>query len=138
MSASASGWVEQGVGRLVGYIRRSERHRLGVVVGGSLLFLLLLVGKLGPELGLLPFGLAGASFVFLYTRPSAKATVTASAAGPGLLCLGLYVYQVFRPFEGPVGGIPEPITTTLLRHSHWLVIGTALLVLGAWLRRSIS
>lgn len=76
-------------------------------------------------------------FVFLYTRPSPQATVTASAIGPGLLSLALYIYDVFRPFEGPVGGY-EPFTSILFRKAHWLVLGIPLLLLGAWLRRRLS
>jgi len=135
MSEAGTGGGEQGVGRIVASVRRSERLRLGVIGGVSLLFFLF--GELTANLGVIPLGLAVVLFVFLYTRPSAEATVTASTIGPGLLFFVLYLYDVFRPFEGPIGGY-DPFTSLLLRKAHWLVLGIPLLVLGAWLRRRMS
>lgn len=136
MSGPGSGWVEQGVGRIVAYVGRSERHRVGFVIGVSLLFFLLTVvnSYFG---GLVPLIFNVVLLVFLYTRPSPKATVTASATGPGLIYLVLYLYRVISPFEGPVGGY-EPFTSILLRNAQLLVIGILLLVLGTWLRRITS
>lgn len=133
MSASGSGWVEQGIGWIVDYVGRSERHRVGLVVGVSLLVFLLAVVR-SPFGGLVPLVFTVVLVLFLYTRPSARATVTASATGPGLLFLALFLYRVIGPFEGPIGGY-EPLTSIVLRNARLLVIGLPLLVLGAWLRR---
>ena len=136
MSAPGTGWAEQRVDRIVAYVGRSERHRLGVVVGVSLLFFLLAVvnSYFG---GLVPLIFNLVLLVFLYTRPSARATVIASATGPGLGYIAFYLYRVVGPFEGPVGGY-EPFTSILLREAQLLVIGLLLLLLGAWLHRITS
>jgi hypothetical protein len=120
----------------VAYVGRSERHRVGFVISVSLLFFLVAVvnSYFG---GLVPLIFNVVLLVFLYTRPSARATVTGSATGPGLIYLALYLYRVIGPFEGPVGGY-EPFTSILLRNAQLLVIGILLLVLGAWLRRITS
>ena len=75
---------------------------MGVVVGVSLLFFLVAVvdSYFG---GLVPLIFNVALVVFLYTRPSARATVVASATGPGLAYIAFYLYRVIGPFEGPVG-----------------------------------
>lgn len=113
-----------------------ERHRVGFVIGVSLLFFLLTVvnSYFG---GLVPLIFNVVLLVFLYTRPSPKATVTASATGPGLIYLALYLYRVISLFEEPVGGY-EPFTSIFLRNAQLLGIGILLLVLGTWLRRITS
>lgn len=136
MSASEPGWGKQGVGRIVDYVGRSERHRVGLIIGVTLLVFLLAVVR-SPFGGLVPLGFTVVLVVFLYTRPSAQATVTASATGPGLILLALFLYRVIGPFEGPVGGY-EPFTSIVLRNAQLLVIGLPLLLLGAWLRRITS
>jgi hypothetical protein len=136
MSEPGSGWVEQWVGRIVALVGRSERHRVGFVTAVSLLvFLVAVVNSYFG--GLIPLIFNVALVVFLYTRPSAQATVTASATGPGFIYLAFYLYRATGPLEGPVGGY-EPFTSILLRESQLLVIGILLLVLGAWLRRITS
>ncbi|MGB9933902.1 hypothetical protein [Haloarcula amylolytica] len=136
MSEPGSGWVEQGVGRIVAYVGRSERHRVGFVIGVSLLFFLVAVvnSYFG---GLIPLIFNVVLVVFLYTRASAQATVTASATGPGFIYLVFYLYRVIGPFEEPIGGY-EPFISILLRESQLLVIGILLLMLGAWLSRITS
>ena len=136
MSVSELGWVKQGVGRIVGYVGRSERHRVGFVIGVSLLFFLVAVvnSYFG---GLVPLIFNVVLVVFLYTRPSAQATVTASATAPGFIYLVFYLYRVIGPFGVGQGGY-EPFTSILLRNAQLLVIGILLLVLGAWLRRITS
>jgi len=136
MSGSEPGWAEQKIGRIVDYVGRSERHRVGFVITVSLLVFLLAVVQY-PGGGLVPLVLTVVLVVFLYTRPSARATVTAGATGPGLVFLALFLYRVIGPFEGPVGGY-EPFSSILLRNARLLVIGLPLLVLGAWLRRITS
>jgi len=116
-------------------VEGDERRRVAVVLGVSIVFLLSLLGTFGPNLGLVPFGLAAVLVAYLYTRPSARATVTASATGPGVLCLCLYVFQVYRTIAG---ASTEPIATTFVRHAEWLGIGLLLVGLGAWLYRTES
>lgn len=135
MTESETGIVETRVERVVAFIQRSERHRLAVISVVGILFLVLVVGSFGPNLGLIPFGLTVLLVLFLYTRPSSKATMTGSATGPGTLCLGLYLYQVTRTITG---ASTEPVATTLMRHSQWLGIGIALLLVGGWLHRSLT
>jgi len=136
MSEPGSGWVENGAGRIVGYVGRSERHRMGFLIGVSLLFFLVAVvnSHFG---GLIPLMFNVVLLVFLYTRPSAQATVTASATGSGFIYLLFYLYRVIGPFEGPVGGY-EQFMSILLREFQLLVIGILLLVLGTWLRQITS
>lgn len=86
-----------------------------------------------PFGGLVPLGFTAVLVVFLYTRPSARATVAASATGPGLIFLALFLYRVIGPFEGPVGGY-EPFTSIVLRNARLLVIGVLLLLLGVRFR----
>jgi|AntRauTorcE11898_2_1112593.scaffolds.fasta_scaffold44165_1 hypothetical protein len=109
---------------------------MGVVVGVSLLFFLVAVvdSYFG---GLVPLIFNVALVVFLYTRPSARATVVASATGPGLAYIAFYLYRVIGPFEGPVGGY-EPLTSILLREAQLLVIGVLLLLLRVWIHRITS
>jgi hypothetical protein len=108
---------------------------VGFIAGIALLFFLF--GELTAALGVLPLACAIMLCVFLYTRPTAEATVIASGIGPGVLCLVLYLYDVVRPFEGPSSGY-VPLTSLLLGKAHWLVVGLPLLLLGAWLRRRLS
>lgn len=122
---------ELGVGRLVDYVRGSERRRLALAAGVSALFLLSLLASLGPRLGPLPFALAGVLFAYLYTRHSAVATVVAGALGPGVLCLGLFGFQAYWTVATVS---TEPVASTFVRLSGWLVAGLALVALGAWLR----
>lgn len=133
MGTTETGRVERGVGRTIDYVRGSERRRLAVVVVVSLLFLVSLVGAPGSNLGLLPVGLAIALCLYLYTRSSARATVAASIAGPGVLYLGIYVFQVYSTVATASS---EPLVTTLARLSHWLAVGLVLVVLGVWLHRT--
>lgn len=115
----------------------SERHRTRFVIGVSLLFFLVAVVNSYFE-GLVPLTCNVALVVFLYIRPSARATVTASATGPGLIYLALSLYRVIGlPRQGLVAGY-EPFTSILLRNAQLLVVGILLLVLGAWLRRTTS
>lgn len=109
---------------------------MGFVIGVSLLFFLAVVvnSYFG---GLIPLIFNVVLVVFLYTRPSARATVTASATGPGVIYLVFYLYRIIGPFEGPIGGY-EPFISILLRESQLLVVGVLLLVLGVWLRRITS
>jgi hypothetical protein len=137
MSASNSGWVEQGIGRVVGYVGRSERHRVGFVIGVSLLVFYLAVVRSRPGGGLVPSSLTVVLVLFLYTRPSARATVTAIAIGPALIFLALFLFRVIGPFGVGLGGY-DPFTSILLRHAWLLVIGVPLLVFGIWFRRVTS
>jgi hypothetical protein len=137
MSASESGWVEEGFGRVVGYVGRSERHRVGFVIGVSLLVFYLAVVRSRPGGGLVPSSLTVVLVVFLYTRPSAQATVTASAIGPGLIFPALFLFRVIGPFGVGLGGY-EPFMSILLRHAWLLVLGIPLLVFGVWFRRATS
>lgn len=123
----------QAVDRFSSWIEGDERRRLAVVFGVSIGFLLLLLGTFGSNLGLFPFGLAAVLVAYLYTRKSGQTTVTASATGPGVLCIGLYVFQVSRTIAG---ASTEPIGTTVIRHAGWLSIGLLLVVLGAGLYRT--
>lgn len=125
----------RGVERGVAYVAVSERRRVALVGGVSALFLLGVAGRPGTNLGLLPVGLAAALAVALYTRDSAGATVAASAAGTGLLCLALYAYQVVRTVAT---ASTEPIAATLVRLSDWLVLGLLLVAIGAWIHRTCS
>ena len=135
MRPPESKWGEREVGRVVDYVGRSERHRVGFVAGVSLLFFLLTVVR-SPFGGLVPLGCTIVVVVLLYTRPSARATVTAGATVPGLAVLALFLYRVVG-FGVAVGGY-EPFTSVVRRNVRLLGTGTALLALGVWLRRVTS
>ncbi|ELZ27289.1 hypothetical protein C474_18124 [Halogeometricum pallidum JCM 14848] len=113
---------------LVGFVAASERRRVLVALGVPLLFLLAV--ELAANLGVLPLVLAAGLAAYLYARPTARATLAAGAAGTGLLLLSLFLLQVYSTVAG---GSTEPLAGTVARLSGWVLLGTALLALGAWL-----
>lgn len=116
------------VGPLVEFVGASERRRLAVVLGVPFSFWLAV--ELAANLGFLPLVLAGGLTAYLYTRQTARATLAAGFAGTGLLLVSLFFLQMYQI---SAGGSTEPLAGAAARLFGWVLLGTLLLVFGAWL-----
>lgn len=120
--------LRSAVGRLVDFVRVSERRRATVAVGIPLLFWL--VVELAANLGFLPLVAAAGLSAYLYTRRTAQETLAASAYGTGLLDTGFYLLQAYR---GVAWGSTASLADTVAGLFGWLLTGTILIVLGVWI-----
>lgn len=116
-----------GAGSLVDSVAVSERRRVLVALGVPLVFCLAV--ELAANLGVLPLVLAAGLAAYLYTRPTARTTLAAGAAGTGLLLISLFLLQIYSTVAG---GSTESLAGTVARLSGWVLLGIVLLALGAW------
>lgn len=116
-----------GAGSLVDSVAVSERRRVLVALGVPLVFCLAV--ELAANLGVLPLVLAAGLAAYLYTRPTARATLAAGAAGTGLLLISLFLLQSYSTVAG---GSTESLAGAVARLFGWVLLGIALLALGAW------
>lgn len=117
-------------GDVIEFVAVTERRRLGVVVGIPAGFVALFweSNVIGTTVLLFAAGLA----VFLYTRPTARKTVAASAYGPGVLMTSLLLLELYWNWAGGSTASLVGIAT----EGVWRAVGgTVLVVLGLWLRQ---
>ncbi|WP_205596743.1 hypothetical protein [Halostella salina] len=125
--------VRAAVARAVDYVHTSGSRRAAAAFGVSLAFLLGVELTAGDHLGVLPIPLAGGLAAYLYTRGSGREMLAASAYGPGLLAVGLFMLQVYQVVAG---GSTESLVAAATRLSGWLLVGALLTAAGVWLRRT--
>lgn len=115
---------------VVQFVDVSERRRVTVAVVVPSLFWLIV--ELAANLGVVPLVVAIGLAAYLYTRDTAQETLAASAYAPGLLAIGVGLFQVFLTVTG---GSTEPFVDTVVRLSGWPLAGIALIAFGTWLYR---
>ncbi|MDS0293470.1 hypothetical protein [Halogeometricum luteum] len=118
--------LRAGAGRVVDAVAVSERRRVLVALG--LPFVFWLAVHLSANLGILSLALAGALAAYLYTRRTARATLTAGFAGAGLLLIALFLLQLYLL---DAGGSTESLSGAAERLAGWVLSGAVLLALGA-------
>ena len=123
--------LRAGVASVVDFVDHSERRRLAVVVGVSVCFVALFEFLANYGLFVVYLGLGIA--VVLYTRPTAQQTVAAGGYVFGTLVLLLFGTELYLTV---IRGSTESVTATAVRELWRVVVGTALLVVGLWLRRA--
>lgn len=112
-------------GHVVEFVAVTERRRVTLAVGVPFLFWLLF--ELTANLGFLPLALAAGLAAYLYTRETARETLAASAAGTGLLMVGLFLLELY--WNGARGST-ESLEAVATRSLWWALVGTVLVALG--------
>lgn len=131
ISPSEIGPLQTVAGRVVDYVRVSERRRIAVIVSVPFLFWLLV--ELAANLGFLPLIVAVGLGAYLYRQETVQETLAASAYVTGLLAISVALFQVY---QNVIGGSTEPLIDTIVRLSGWPLTGAFLIVLGVWFHRA--